>query len=612
MFKSLKSKISLIYLFLVCTIAVVGISSVINFYKLTKSINGLMVDNYKSISASNKMVEALEDQNRYEQEYIYTGNQSSIDNYIQSSNSFYKWYNIEANNLTEVGEKGLVDKINEYYLNYESEFSKLQNIRNNSGEAAATQYYKTNMLPSFNALRAEINKVTTLNEDAMFSGKDRVMISARDAMYIIGTLSITVILVGFALSTALTNKFLEPLFVLKENIKAVKAGNLKQQASIQSDDEIGELADEFNKMTSRLIEFEKSTKGMLIEERNKSIAIIKSISDPVIVLDTYYRVILLNHASEVFFKINEDDALNKHFLEVMKNSEVYDHIVEAFASVEEKYRPKIISIHADDKEFFFDTIVTKVRDEASNIKGVVVLFQNVTKLKKLEKAKTEFLSTISHEFKTPLTSIMMGVSLIKNDMLGSLNEKQQDIIDTIEDDSEKLTSLVNDVLQLSKIESDSALFDFHPCSVYGIVDNCIKGFIDIAENKEINLSSDISEKLPKIMADYEKLSWAINNLISNALKFTNAGDYITISAKPSGTLMYISVTDTGIGIPEEYKDKIFEKFEKVGTGDNAPNGTGLGLSISKRIIEIHKGQIWCESKLDEGSTFTFTVPLADK
>lgn len=604
-------KINYVYIFLVLIIAAIGISSVINFYKLGKSINGLINDNYKSIKAVNHMNEALGDQDMSIFSYINTNDKTSLNDFYKSGSVFYKWYNVEANNITETGESALVASVNKYYLKYQSLFSDVKKIKDDKGIRAAFEFYNTSVASTFSSLKNELLKIITINEDAMFNRKLAVTASAKNSMYIIMLLSIFAILIGFIIASLLTNKFLKPLYVLKENIKIVQEGHLKHEVPVISNDEIGDLTNEFNKMIVRLQKFEQGTKGKLMEEKNKSIAIVRSISDPLIVLNTEYKVVLLNKAFEMFFNVEEKNTLTKHFLEVIRNNDIFDHILKVNLSNEDKHIPKIITINTEEKDFYFDTIVTKIRNEDKSVIGLVVLFQNVTKLKKLEKTKTEFVSTISHEFKTPLTSIMMGTSLIKNEGLGKLNNKQIEIIKTIEDDTERLSTLVNDLIQLSKIESDRALYHFEPCSVFGIAQNCIKTFSEQATLKEITLFSEVNENLPKIMADYEKISWVINNLISNSIKYTNAGDYISIHAKVINKMMHISVKDTGIGIPEEYKIRIFDKFVKVNSYSSELGGTGLGLAIAKEIVNSHKGFIWCESELDEGSEFTFSVPLAD-
>jgi signal transduction histidine kinase len=609
--KTLKGKITFVYLFLVIITAVVGIASVANLYTLSRSINGLMVDNYKSIDAANRMVGALEDEDIAVLNYIYKDDPASLDKFYESESEFYRWYNVEINNYTEPGEKDITLQISKYYLKYQSLLAQVEKINDTEGDSAAIKFYNTSLVPSFITLRNEVKKLSSLNEDAMFNNKDRVTSDATNSMYLIMILSVSAILIGFFVSSKFTDKFLKPLYILKQNIEAIREGHLGEQTEIISNDEIGQLAFEFNKMTYRLKNFERSTKGKLMEEKNKSVAIVKSISDPLVVLNTDYKISLMNHACETFFNIDERNSINKHFLDVFKNSDLYDLIVNEFNSKDDKYTPKIISITNNDKEFYFDTLVTKVKDDDSLVRGVVVIFQNVTKLKKLEKVKSDFISTISHELKTPLTSIMMGTSLMKNAAIGELNEKQEEILKTIEDDSERLSSLVSNLLQLSKIQSDRAIYHFEPCSILGIVENSMKTFTELAQNKEVNLYSNIDEDLPKIIADHEKITWVLNNLISNALRYTNAGDDISINAKVVDKMMQISVKDTGAGIPEEYMDKLFDKSARINSNEfDLSSSSGLGLVIAKDIVEVHKCTIWCESELDVGSTFYFTIPLA--
>lgn len=608
--KTLKGKITFVYLFLVFIIVLISLFSIFRFYNLKKSIDGLIKNNYLSISAVNNMNTVVEHQNIALLSYINTGESSYSLQYKASENDFNKWFKVEESNITEPGEAALVAIVNKDYLNNKTFLDSCIKIRTTTNSTDCFKLYKVKGPQTLNKLIQSLNKVTVLNEKAMFARKLSVTNSAKNSMYMIIVLSILTIIIGFIIADHLTDRFLKPLHMLKENIKLVREGHIKQEVPILSEDEIGSLAIEFNNMIIRLQKFEHSTKGSLLEERNRSIAIVRSISDPLIVIDTNHKVLHLNRAFETFFQIEEQACIDKKFDEVIKNNDIKDHILKVSQIDSDKHIPKIITIHSSGKDFYFDTIVTKIRNDTNSVIGMVILFQNVTKLKKLERTKTEFVSTISHEFKTPLTSIMMGTSLIKDAGLGKLTNTQLDIIKTIEDDTERLSTLVNDLIQLSKIESDKALYNFEPCSIYGIVANCIKNFSDKVMIKEVTLYSDIEENLPKIFGDSEKLSWVINNLISNSIKNTNAGDYISVSARVVNNMMLISVKDTGTGIPEEYINRIFDKFVRITTMNSEIEGTGLGLSIAQEIVNIHKGTISCESALDEGSTFSFTIPLA--
>jgi PAS domain S-box-containing protein len=611
MVKTLKGKIAVVYICLVLMIAVVGFTSAISLHALSKSIDGLMVNNYKSISAVNNMIEAIDGQNMAILSYLNSNAQTGINLFYTNSGEFYKWYNIEANNITEIGEKDYVVRINKDYAKYMASFSDVQEINDKQGSNKALYYYNNQILILYNNLKSELKGLGALNERAMFKGRDNVTKDAIATMYIILALSSVAVLGGYFVSNFFINRFLRPIYILTKSIRSVKEGELYQEIPLISSDEIGLLAHEFNNMTKRLQQFEYSSKGKLLAEKNKSLAIVKSISDPLIVLNTEHKVILLNDACEDIFGIKEEDVLNKHFLEGIRNGELYQYISSVYKEKHEKRVERIMNIRANSMEYYFNIIATTIKDRELNINGVVVLFQNVTKLKQLEKIKTDFMATISHELKTPLTSIMMGVSLITDKKIGDLSEKQKNIVDAIKEDGERLSSLVSDLLQLSKIESNRAVFNIEQCSVIGILENCIRRFNDQAAEKEVNLCLEANEKLPKILADSEKISWTLNNLVSNALKYVNAGDEIFINAFEKDKELFISVEDTGVGIPVEYQKKIFDKFVQVEGSDLEMRGSGLGLAIAKEIVEAHGGKIWCESKLDSGSKFTFTLPVSD-
>lgn len=608
MVKTLKGKITLVYICLVIMIAVIGSTSVLNLYRLSRSIDGLMVDNYKSIGAISYMLEAFERQDSAALIYINVDVDKGIALFTQNSNEFIKWFMTENSNITESGEKELLDDVNKEYMNYSMLFSKLQEIRNSEGANKAAFFYDTEMMPEFVKIKSELRKLIHLNEVGMFTSKEDATKSTHESMYVIILLSSLAVAGGLFVSIHFTNRFMRPLDTLTQIVKSVKAGNWNQQINIVTKDEIGELTLEFNKLTKRLHQYDQSALGKLMTEKNKSLAIVKSIPDPLIVLDTAYRILLLNDSCEAFFGIKEEKVLKKHFLEAIRNEEIFEIISNVFEEQAEM-NDKIIKIDHKE-EFYFNVIVTVIKGMESKVAGLIILLKDVTQLKQLEKARTDFVSTISHEFKTPLTSIMMGTSMVLDGSMGALNEEQQDVLNTIKEDGERLTRLVNDLLELSRIESGSSVFNMESYSIETIIENSVKQFAIPAFHNSVDINTRVEKNMPKVIADYEKITWVINNLISNALKYTATGDKIQINAFVKNDWMHVSVTDTGIGIPEEFQEKIFDKYVQVKEQDLEARGTGLGLAVVKEIINTHGGDIWCESKLDTGSTFTFTLPLS--
>ncbi len=611
MIKTLKGKVSVLYLSLVALIAVVGITASANLFNLSEAIDGLMIANYKSINAAAKMTEAIERQDSAVLIYINVSTQRGKELFTASNEEFLKWFNIDANNITEGGEGELIDNIEAFYSRYINLFLDLQEVFNKQGTEQANIFYNDKILPEFINTKNALKKLSLMNEKAMFRSKDGATEHAKNSMYFVFGISILATILGFGFSRFFTNRFLTPITQLTQTMKLVKAGDLNQQAHINTQDEIGELSIEFNNMTKRLQQYEQSTMGQLLVEKNKSLAIVKSISDPLIALDTDYRIILLNDAFEGIFKVEEEVLVNKHFLEGIRNGEIFDFISSAYKS-EDESRQKIFMVRSGHEDFYFNVIVTAVKDNNAKLSGLIALFQNVTQLKQLEKIRTDFIATISHEFKTPLTSIMMGTDVLADEGMGVLNEEQKQFVQAIREDGERLAKLVNDLLELTRIESGRAVYKFQKYAIDDIIDCSIKPFYQLAEQQDKTLYFKCEEDLPYVRADFEKITWVLNNLISNALKYTDAGDEIVVGAEAKANKVVISVKDTGRGIPEEYIPHIFEKFVQVKDGDFEVRGTGLGLAVVKEIIQAHSGEIWCESRLDVGSSFTFTLNTGDK
>lgn len=229
---------------------------------------------------------------------------------------------------------------------------------------------------------------------------------------------------------------------------------------------------------------------------------------------------------------------------------------------------------------------------------------------KFEKTKSNFISTVSHEFKTPLTSIIMGADLLQNQAIGDLNEDQQELVYTIKEDSISLTNLVNNLLQLSKFDSSEVSYSFDQEDIVSLIEQSVTQFNHITAKTNIAIVYEFSENLPHINADSEKIIWVLNNILSNAFKYSKGGDEIVIKAYQNiDDHIIVEIADNGPGIPPQYYEKIFEKYFQVNESDIELGGTGLGLALSKEIISAHGGKIWCSANSPKGSVFSFTVPV---
>jgi PAS domain S-box-containing protein len=584
--------------------------SIYNSYSLNRAVDGLIESNYKSIEAARNMLDAIERQDGYLLLWIQMENDDSIKNFYENQKKFLTWLTKAKDNITQVGENRILDDITQIYMDYTELNSKLHQIRNTIGIKEASNFYSTEIFPVFLSVKQECNKLLEINEVAMFDGKANATHNSKYTIYITSIISLFVVILGFTVASFYTRRIVKPMHKLIVGVKHIREGNLEQEIVINTKDEVGELAIEFNNMTKRLLLYEKSNIKNLIAEKNKSLAIVKSITDPVVVTDNMYNVTLVNKTAESFFNIKEKESVGRHFLESINNMSIFNKIKSVTEGRKKSFTDNsVLTINNEDKNEYYILTSAPIYDNEEAVTGAVTVFQDITELKRLEQIKTDFIATISHELRTPLTSIIMGTELLNNEGTGSLNSDQKEIIQAMDEDSKQLMALVNDLLDLSKLESGKIKMNYNTIDIEKILKQAVRGFIDVAEEKGVSLWYDISEKLPNVSIDVSKIVCVINNLIVNALKFTKTGDEIKVIANRIGDFIRITVADTGSGIPEEYQKAIFERFVQVDNPQYNDKGSGLGLAISKEFIKRHGGEIWVESKLGEGSKFIFTLPI---
>lgn len=608
MTNSLKKKFTTIYITLVVIILIVGIVSTINMYRIKTSTEIFMGNNYKSINTVNNMTNCIYNQDKAILIYLQGNKEEALNLFHLNDDEFYKWFYIEKGNITEPGEIELINIVNSQYIEFSKSFSSLQDYNNGQNHKELVKIYEETITNNVVLINKSLQKLKQLNEDAMFKKQQRLKADGNSSIYFVMFVSIIGAIIGGSIALFLTNRYFNPIHLLINAVKSVKEGNLNKQATVIYQDEIGLLAKEFNNMTNRLHDFEKNAEDYLMAEKNKSLSIIKSISDPIILLDNEYKIQFINDEGQNFFDINEKKFTNKALLEIIKLPEVYEYIRRE-DNLKYEDKEKIIEIKRNNKKYFFNLTLTIIKGPEEKINGLVVLFKNITSLKELEIVKANFIGTISHELKTPLTSIMMGVGLINNSSIGILNQKQQNIVETIKEDTQKLNELVSNLLKISQIHSNSTIFNMRKSDIKELIENCVTKFKTQAIDKGLNIILDLEKELPDVAIDEEKIKWVLNNLISNAIRYTEKGA-VHLKAYIKNNYIYIYVIDTGRGIPEDYLEKVFEKFVRVEGFEIPEESTGLGLSIAKEVVEMHEGKIWCESEVGFGSKFIFTIPLS--
>jgi PAS domain S-box-containing protein len=364
----------------------------------------------------------------------------------------------------------------------------------------------------------------------------------------------------------------------------------------------------------------KSVNLEIAREKAKDQAILASIADALVVTDDEGRIVLVNKQAKFMFEWVQKDVIGEKLVDAVPLMD------ETGALISAELRPSTLALKTKNKSVCFANYCQRennliplqissapVMFEENQI-GAITLFRNISHEKEIENMKSEFVSTVSHELRTPLTSIREGVAQVFEELLGPINEDQKEFLTIAMDEIDRLTSIINDLLDISKIESGGLVLRKSWVDFVDLLRPVIFNYKNLTKSKNIELVAKFPlEEMVEIYCDPDKIKQIITNLLTNAYKFTNKGGKIEVELINEEDQIRIAIRDTGVGISKENLPKVFRKFLQVGrTAGPGIKGTGLGLTICKHLVELHTGKIWVESTLDHGSCFYFTLPKLEK
>jgi two-component system, NtrC family, sensor histidine kinase KinB len=422
-------------------------------------------------------------------------------------------------------------------------------------------------------------------------------------------LMILACVVALAASMGLTRGLLNPLVSMAHSIQEVGEGNLDQKLVVPSNDEFGMLANSFNRMAAQLKVYRANTSDELLRLNMTIRATLASFPDPIFVL---------NSEGTVEFRNPEGDqlALKLLFSGVTRLPKEVDEKVEEVLSTGKDFLPtqfeEAIKFHIDGQDRYFLPRIVLLRDDKGVTFGVAVILENVTRMLLLDDVKSNLISTVSHELKTPLTSVRMALYLLVEKTVGPLNDKQHDLVDTAREDADRLLRTLNDLLDLARLEQGPALLELKPVSPAKLVETAVHAVHEQAQEANITVEADVAAGLPEIRVDRQRVAYVFANLLTNAIKYSPRDSTVRVQAEIGETRsgrksVRFSVRDQGPGITPDHQEHIFERFYRV-PGTNK-SGAGLGLSIAREIVVAHGGEIGVLSPPDGGSEFMFVVPV---
>ncbi|MEP6748588.1 MAG: ATP-binding protein [Bacteroidota bacterium] len=560
----LKAKLSFGLGFLFIVILSFGILSIYYINRLGNDAEKVLKNNHESLVYCNNMLKALEEIP------AKTGASKEFENNLLKQEA----------NITEPGEQDAT-----------------RELRKNFTELIANPADPSN----YPQLRQSIQLINDLNQDAILRKNTTATKTAADARLWLTVIFTVLILITLTFVYNLPGIISGPIAKLSEGISEIANKNYKKRIYLQQEDEFGDLANTFNTMAEKLDEYEHSNLAKIKFEKSRIETIINQMKDGIIGLDEKNNILFLNVVSEKLLGIKEAEITGKYAADVALKNDLMRTLLQEESKKE-------LKIYADNKESYFNKDVLNVTNNNAVI-GKVIVLRNITPFHELNEAKTNFIATVSHELKTPISSIKMSAQLLTDNRVGELNTEQQELIKSIGDDADRLLKITGELLNMSQVETGNIQLKLQHTLPSFIIDQALQAVTSQAQQKNIHLKVTVQDELPGIQADAEKTSWVLINFLTNAIKYSSEASAIEVAVYSKNNQVIFTVKDYGKGIDEKYLPRIFDRYFKVpGTHDRT--GTGLGLAISKEFIEAQGGHIEVSSVPGEGSVFGFSFPYS--
>ncbi|WP_316809073.1 ATP-binding protein [Pedobacter agri] len=579
----IKTKLRLGFGFLFIIVLSFGLIALFFLNELSDKSKVILKDNYKSLKYVAAMRNVIDESN-----FPLPAAKAKV---------FEQNLSNEGQNITETGEKLAFQKLELAY----------KTLKNSSTESINEN--------SLKSLRSALQNIEEVNMKAIYDKNEMANATSSQANLYISIAAMIAFLILFTFIVNFPGFVANPLAEFSDAIKQIGRKNYKQRLHFNNQDEFTELADSFNGMVVKLNEWENSNLSKIKSEKSRIEAIIAQMQDAIIGLNEQGEILFLNHLAAKLMNLDEEKIIGQNAAELMKKNELLKRIIKP------EKEEKTLKIYADERESYFqlenreiiipnyETPEDKTLFESSKSAGSVYVLKNITQFKELDEAKTNFIATVSHELKTPLSSIKMSLKLLNDERIGNMNEEQIQLLSHIKEDSDRLLKITSELLDLSQVETGNLKLTFAITKPEDIVHYAVDAVRFQAEQKSIKLELNCDQNLPKVNADIQKTAWVLVNFLSNALRYSSEKSSVKIDVFQKDKFIQFSVQDFGKGIDEKYQKRLFERYFQVPTDGQNKSGSGLGLAISKDFIEAEEGKIWVESAIGEGSRFSFRLPI---
>ena len=558
--------IGLLFALIILLIAVAGRY----IHLLRNDTNNVIVANYNSLDYAKNMLAALDE----------TPAKGILD--LETN------LRLQEKNITETGERTATQQLRAYFLQYQAD--------------SVRQKYAP-------LIRASIYQVMALNIEAIARKNTLTQQRADDAYSLIAIVGTLCFVIAFTLLVNLPSSIANPIEELTESIRQIAAKNYSQRVGFLSHNEFGDLARSFNSMAEKLEEYNSSTLATLMIEKKRVETLINNMHDPVLGLDEHQKIIFVNEEAAKIIGLKAADLISKSAKDVAIHNDLVRSLLQDLGNISATIS-KPIKIYANGKESYFEREILPISvvptgEQISIFIGHVLILRNITQYKELDTAKTNFIATVSHEFKTPIASIKMSLQLLEDERVGVLNDEQKRLKESIKEDTNRLLNITGELLNITQVESGNIQLLMQATNPNVLMQDAMEANHTQAQQKGVKLEWTPLDAPRDVWADAEKTVWVLTNLISNAIRYSYDNASVLLKVEQQNEQLIFSVQDTGQGIAPQYQSKVFDRYFRVpGT---KKEGTGLGLAISKEFIEAQGGRINVESDFGAGSRFAVAL-----
>lgn len=589
---SLGSRVRNGTLLLLVLVVGVGLYALPRVYRLGGAIRATLYRNYVTIEAAQHMHAVLRTLQLAERDG------HGAEALPPARKRFMHWMNVENHDFTEVGEPALAHDIQRRAQRLFGEIATAPPGARHDSE--------------FDELHARLDELIAMNKAAMFRADSRASVLGTRLTYEFAASLAVLLLGGAALSWGLGWALTRPLTELAERLRGVSQRRAQViRLGPQPLAELDTVAREFNQMAEQLEQYERLNVERLLHEKSKTEAIIESLEDGVVLIDSHDVVTHINETAALILGIEPAEAMGNPFDDLSSNSPHYRRVREALSAMRrtapEALRTEVqLHLRGRDHSYVLKPIALRPTEGAAL--GTLLVLQDVTYLRDQDRARSNLVATLSHELRTPLTAMTLSAQLLRRDE-ATLGPCQRELLRAILDECARMKQLTDNLLGLARGELASISLAREHLDLAQITNEVVDRFGLQLEDKSVRLDKHVCA-VPIVSGDPVKLSWVVSNLIGNALRYTPRGGRIEVATSSADDMVRLEVADSGPGIAPNLRDYIFERFAQYGADGGEKGSAGLGLAIVKDIVVAHGGRIFVTGNAPTGSRFVVQLPAA--